>query len=55
MVAEAEASGPSPSSLNAATETVYSVKSASSLKMKDVGAFSVTVRGRRREEGTGEM
>ena len=55
MVAEAEARGPSPSSLNVATETVYSVKSASSLRMIDVGVFCEMVRGRRREEGAGKI
>ena len=55
MIAEAKVRGPSPSSLNVATETVYSVKSASSLRMIDVGVFSEMVRGRGREEGTGEI
>ena len=51
----ADVAGPSPSSLNVATDTVYSVKSSSMLKMKEVGVFSGMVRGREREGTGGEI
>ena len=47
--------GLSPSSLNVATDTVYSVKSESMLKTTEVGMVNEMVRGRERVGGGGEI
>ena len=47
--------GLSPSLLNVATDTVYSVKSASMLKTTEVGMLNETVRGRESVGAGGEI